>query len=39
MMAQGGVWETMGKETHDFKATAFIRGLLWAIKSAAKMEG
>jgi hypothetical protein len=25
--------------THDFEVPAFVRGVLWAIKGAAKMEG
>jgi hypothetical protein len=29
----------VGKETHDFKVTPFIRSVLWTIKRAAKMKG
>jgi hypothetical protein len=28
----------MGKETHDFKVTASIRGVLWTIERAAKVK-
>jgi len=31
--------EMVAKETHDFKVTAIIRGVLWTIKRAAKMKG